>query len=56
VCKSKGSMKPGGEVKARLRRLLFGVAVGSWECAQAHFQLSAKRKFRCWADRKLMWH
>jgi len=30
VCKSKGSMKPGGEVKARLRRLLFGAAVGSW--------------------------
>lgn len=37
MCKFKGSTKPEGEVKARLRRLFSsrGAAVGSWECARA---------------------
>lgn len=39
MCKSKGSVKPGGKVKARLRWLLFGVAIGYWR-ETAGFQRS----------------
>lgn len=54
MCKSKGSMKPGGEVKARLRRLLFGVAVGSWECAST-FSFQRSASFAAGLT-KLVWH
>lgn len=50
MCKSKGSMKPGGEVKARLRRLPFGAAVGSRGCVRTlGFQRDSHRS-RCRAE------